>query len=245
MLESKFIIKANTLIADGTYRLELLGDSSATERGGQFADIAIEGFYLRRPLAVMQWNDEGISLIYKVIGEGTKKLAAMVPGQEIDLLTGLGNGFDADACKSKALIVSGGIGASPTFSLAKELIAKGKRVNVILGFNKADEIILEEEYRSLGAKLAITTVDGSKGIKGFVTDALADMAEGCDYFYSCGPKVMMKAVCEALDIPGETSLEERMGCGCGICYGCTCHTAKGPKRVCADGPVFKKEDIIW
>lgn len=245
MVESKFIIKANTLIADQTYRLDLLGDSSAMLRGGQFADLAIEGLYLRRPLAVTEWDDEGLTLIYKVVGEGTGKLSGFGPGRELDLLTGLGNGFNADACRNAALIVCGGIGASPAFSLAKELIAQGKKVNVILGFNKACEIILEEEYRALGARVAITTVDGSAGIRGFVTDALEEMAEGCDYFYSCGPKIMMKAVCEALEMDGEASLEERMGCGCGICYGCTCHTAKGPKRVCADGPVFKKEDIIW
>lgn len=245
MQEGRFIIKANTPIAALTYRLDLLGDSSATVRAGQFADIAVEGFYLRRPLAVTEWDDEGLSLIYKVVGEGTKKLSAMVPSQELNLLTGLGNGFDAQVCDNAALIVCGGIGASPAFSLAKDLIRRGKKVKVILGFNKAEEIILENEYRKLGAEVAVTTADGSAGIKGFVTDALPLMSDGCDYFYTCGPKVMMKAVCDALTIEGEASLEERMGCGCGICYGCTCHTVKGPKRVCADGPVFKKEDIIW
>lgn len=245
MKQGKFIITRNSEIAERTFRLEVEGDCSEFFRGGQFADIAIDGFFLRRPLAVTQWSKTNMSLIYKVIGEGTKKLATLSPGAELDILTGLGNGFDPDLCKEKSLIVCGGIGASPTFSLAKELIAAGKKVNVILGFNKATEILLEKEYEALGCKVTVTTVDGSAGIKGFVTDAFGTMADGCDYFYTCGPKVMMKAVCETLEIPGEASLEERMGCGCGICYGCTCHTKKGPRRVCADGPVFSKEDIIW
>ncbi|MBQ0097279.1 MAG: dihydroorotate dehydrogenase electron transfer subunit [Bacteroidales bacterium] len=246
MLQSKFIIKNNALIADQTYRLDLLGDSGAMERGGQFADVAIDGFYLRRPLAVTEWNEEGISLIYKVIGEGTKKLSTMTPGAALDILTGLGNGFDAGLCRKRALIVSGGIGASPTFTLAKDLIVAGRQVNVILGFNSADECILADEYKALGARVELTTVDGSTGTKGFVTALLPEMSEGCDHFYTCGPKVMMKAVCETLtDIDGEASMEERMGCGCGICYGCTCHTSDGPRRVCADGPVFPKDKIIW
>ena len=245
MQQGKFIIRSNREIADRTFLLEVEGDCIATQRAGQFADIAIDGFFLRRPLAVLQWDATKMSLVYKVVGEGTKKLAAMTPGEQLDILTGLGNGFDASLCRTKALIVCGGIGASPTFSLAKQLRERGIEVNVILGFNKASEIILEDEYKALGCKVAVTTVDGSAGVRGFVTDALQAMAPGCGCFYTCGPKVMMKAVCDALDIPGEASLEERMGCGCGICYGCTCHTQKGPKRVCADGPVFKKEDIVW
>lgn len=246
MLQSDYIIRSNRKIADQTFRLDLMGDSTAMERGGQFADVAIDGFYLRRPLAVTEWNDEGISLIYKVVGEGTKKLSAMAPGESLDVLTGLGNGFDASSCSRRALIVCGGIGASPTFTLAKDLVAAGKQVNVILGFNSAAECILIDEYRALGAYVEVTTVDGTAGTKGFVTAVLDRMAEGCDYFYTCGPKVMMKAVCEALDgMEGEVSMEERMGCGCGICYGCTCHTADGPRRICADGPVFGKDKIIW
>lgn len=246
MHQSNYIIQSNRQIADATFRLDLAGDSSAMVKGGQFANVAIDNFYLRRPLAVTEWSNEGISLIYKVVGEGTRKLSSMASGSVLNILTGLGNGFNADACKRRALIVSGGVGASPTFALAKELIASGKEVRVILGFNTRSECILEDEYLALGAKVAITTVDGSQGKKGFVTEVLEEMSEGCDYFYTCGPKVMMKAVCESLsDIDGEASLEERMGCGCGICYGCTCHTTEGPKRVCADGPVFSKNVIVW
>ena len=245
MLSGTFIIKGNRPIAEKTMRMDLLGDSSACVRGGQFADVALDGFFLRRPLAVTEWDSEGISLIYKIVGEGTKAMAKMLPGSSLDILTGLGNGFDASACSRTALVVCGGLGASPAFSLVKELLSAGKKVTVILGFNKASEIVLLDEYRALGADVHVATLDGSVGVKGFVTDAIDAVAPEYDYFYTCGPKVMMKAVCARLDCPGEASLEERMGCGCGICYGCTCHTASGPRRVCADGPVFKKEEIIW
>jgi len=235
-------ILSNTPIADHTYSLCLEGDGRAFERGGQFADIALDGHFLRRPFAVQKWDGKSFTLIYKVVGEGTKQLAAMTAGV-LDVLTGLGNGFDASMCRESALVVCGGLGASPVFTLVKDLLGQGKKVTVVLGFNTATEVILEEEYRQIGAEVITVTLDGSAGKKGLVTDWLPE--SGYDVFYTCGPKVMMKAVCQKLDIHGQASLEERMGCGCGICYGCTCHTAKGPKRVCADGPVFNKEDIIW
>lgn len=245
MKQGIFKIVENALIADGTYRMVLEGDTSAFERGGQFLDVAIEGRFLRRPFAVLEWDEHRLSFIYKVVGEGTGEMSAMAAGQTLDLLTGLGNGFDASECSSAALVVCGSIGASPTFSLVKELIAQGKKATVILGFNCSEDVILIDEYRALGADVRIATVDGSLGIKGFVTDAIKTINPEFDYYYTCGPMVMMKAVCSMLPGRGEASLEERMGCGCGICYGCTCHTEKGPRRVCADGPVFKKEDIIW
>ncbi len=245
MKVSDYIIESNVCIADGVYRMTLVGDTSAILRGGQFADIAIEGFFLRRPLAVTQWDDRSFSIIYKVVGQGTEVMATMQPGASINVMTGLGNGFDSAAAKKNALVVAGGIGASPCFTLAKELIARGVHTTVVLGYNRACDVILEDEYRSLGAEVIVATMDGSAGVKGLVTDAIAAHQPAYDYFYTCGPKVMMKAVCETLEGPGQVSLEERMGCGCGICYGCTCHTHKGARRVCADGPVFKKEDVIW
>lgn len=246
MKKADYIIESNRRIADGVYRMTLVGDTSAILRGGQFADVAVNGFYLRRPLAVTEWDACKFSIIYKVIGRGTEVMAAMQPGAGVNVLTGLGNGFDALATASKALVVCGGIGASPCFSLVKELLAKGRQVKVYLGFNTAADVILQAEYEALGADVTVVTMDGSAGFKGLVTDAIKAQNPQFDYFYSCGPKVMMKAVCDMLaDCPGEVSLEERMGCGCGICYGCTCHTKSGAKRVCADGPVFKKEEVIW
>ena len=243
MKQGNYIVESNVPIADGTFRMRLAGDTSGILRGGQFADLAVEGYFLRRPLAVLDWDAEGFSVIYKVVGAGTEVLSHILPGERIDVLTGLGNGFDASACKSSALVVCGGIGASPAFSLVKELLSQGKKVQVVLGFNKASEVILEDEYRKLGADVKVVTMDGSAGLKGLVTVAIPE--SGYDYFYCCGPKVMMKAVCGIVPVPGEVSLEERMGCGCGICYGCTCHTTGGPRRICADGPVFKKEEVIW
>lgn len=235
----------NVGIAAGIWRMTLKGDTSGILCGGQFADVEVEGFFLRRPFAVTDWTDDSLTMIYKVVGQGTEAMTGWKEGRKVNLLTGLGNGFDAGACRSRALVVCGGIGASPAFHLVKELIGAGREVTVILGFNTVGELILFDEYRRLGARVLVATMDGSLGIKGLVTDVMATLDEEYDYFYSCGPKVMMEAVCGKLDIDGEVSLEERMGCGCGICFGCTCHTTKGPRRVCVEGPVFKKEDVIW
>lgn len=245
MKKADYIIESNLPVADGVYHMTLVGDTSAILRGGQFADVAVDGFFLRRPLAVTEWDSEKFSIIYKVVGQGTEVMAGMQPGQSINVLTGLGTGFDASAAQKDALVVAGGIGASPCFSLVKELVGRGVHVTVVLGYNRACDVILEAEYRALGADVVVATMDGSAGIKGLVTDAIAAVNPPYDYFYTCGPKVMMKAVCDALQGNGEVSLEERMGCGCGICYGCTCHTKSGARRVCADGPVFKKEEVVW
>ncbi len=243
MKQACYTIKDNELIAPGVYRMRLEGDTSAITRPGQFVDVALDGFFLRRPIAVQKWDSGSMTIVYKAVGKGTEAMGRMAPGQSLDVLTGLGNGFDAGACNSSALIVCGGLGASPVFSLAKNLVEAGRKVRVIMGFNTAADVILSDEFEALGASVEVVTMDGSCGLKGLVTDAMPD--GGYDYFYTCGPKVMMKAVCGKASAPGEASLEERMGCGCGICYGCTCKTASGPKRVCADGPVFKKEEIIW
>lgn len=245
MKKADYIIRSNEQIADGVYRMTLVGDTSAITRAGQFADVAIDGFFLRRPLAVTEWDAECFTIIYKVVGQGTDVMSGMQPGASLNVLTGLGNGFDSGAARKDALVVAGGIGASPCFSLVKDLVGRGVHTTVVLGCNRACDVILEAEYKALGADVVVATMDGSAGVKGLVTDAIAAIKPAYDYFYTCGPKVMMKAVCEALDGDGQVSLEERMGCGCGICYGCTCHTKGGARRVCADGPVFNKEEVIW
>ena len=240
-----FTISGNDAVARDTFRLRLRADVPVTVRSGQFVDIALEGFYLRRPISVCDCSPEGLTLVYKTVGAGTRQMSAMRPGETLELLTGLGHGFSPEECSADALLVGGGLGAAPLHLLCKELIAAGKRVSVVLGFNREDEIVLRNEYRALGIEPVIATLDGSVGVKGFVTDAIREAAPKCDFFYTCGPMKMMQAVCAALPCPGEASLEERMGCGAGFCYGCSCHTAVGAKRICKDGPVFRKEDIIW
>ena len=244
MKKSLYTIAENSLIATKTFKMVLVGNGMVD---GEFVDIGIPGFYLRRPLSICDKEEGKLTVVYKVVGEGTKVLSEMGVGAELEVLTGLGRGFDPEACKSRALLVGGGLGVPPLYLLAKELKARGKKVTAVLGFNKADEIILAKEFKSVCDEVVISTADGSVGVKGFVTDAIRQMAgqAGHDYFYTCGPMVMMKAVCAALEGPGEASLEERMGCGAGFCYGCSIQTKNGPRRVCKDGPVFKKEELVW
>ena len=245
MKQVRFTIRSNERIAPSVFRMEMEGDTSGISRSGQFVDIAIDGFFLRRPISVCDRTEGYLTIIYKVVGKGTAALSGMTSGDTLDVLTGLGNGYDCSSCRKKALLVGGGVGTPPMYLLAKELLSQGKDVTAVLGFNTENEIFLKKELEDLGAKVIVSTADGSYGTKGFVTDAIRENGTDADYFYACGPKPMLKALCGALDIDGELSLEERMGCGTGICYGCTCMTAHGPKRICKDGPVFKKEDIIW
>jgi dihydroorotate dehydrogenase electron transfer subunit len=242
MIKSLYTIVENELIAPKTFKLVLAGES-VTE--GEFVNISIPGYYLRRPLSVCDLEDGKLTIVYKVVGEGTKVLSGMAVGAELEVLTGLGKGFETKECREKALLVGGGLGVPPLLLLAKRLKAEGKKVCAVLGFNKAEEIILEKEFRGVCDEVLISTVDGSVGVKGFVTDAIKAAEPAFDYFYTCGPMVMMKVVCSALEGPGEASLEERMGCGAGFCYGCSIQTKNGPRRVCKDGPVFKKEELIW
>ncbi len=245
MQKSIFHIESNDAVARDTFRLVLRTDGPVAVRSGQFVDIDIPGYYLRRPISVSDSLPDGVVLYYKVVGEGTRVLSAMAPGAALELLLPLGNGFHPEKCAAEALLIGGGLGAAPLYLLAKELLAAGKKVTAVLGFNKADEICLVDELKALGVPVHIATMDGSVGTKGFVTDAIAAAKPAFDRFYTCGPLPMMKAVCAALSAPGEVSLEERMGCGAGFCYGCTIQTASGPRRVCADGPVFDKEEVLW
>jgi dihydroorotate dehydrogenase electron transfer subunit len=240
-----FEIKGNQAVAPGCYLLSLEGDASAVAASGQFVQLALPGRYLRRPISICDYDARHLLLLYKVVGAGTDQLSEMKVGEQIEVISGLGNGFCPENTVQKALLVGGGMGVAPLYRLAKDLLAAGKAVHVILGFNTAAEVCLETEFKALGVDVTISTADGSKGVKGFVTDAIQTLAQDYDYFYTCGPMVMMKAVCQLCPTEGEASLEERMGCGFGICYGCTIKTAKGAKRVCADGPVFAKGDLLW
>ncbi len=242
MKQGLFSIIENIELAKNVMRMRLKGDCLGITKPGQFINILLDGFFLRRPISVCDVCGDVVTIIYKVVGEGTLKMSKMQEGS-LDILTGLGNGYDVSLSGDNPLLIGGGAGVPPMYMLAKELISLGKSVTVILGFNKKEEIFYEEEFKALGAKVFVTTVDGSYGIKGFVTDAMKDLSYS--YFYTCGPEPMLKAVYNASTSLGEFSFEERMGCGFGACMGCSCKTLYGNKRICKDGPVLKKGEIIW
>ena len=236
-----FEIITNEKIAANTYKTVLAGDISDI-KPGQFVNIRLDGFYLRRPISVCDAEDGKLTIIYKVVGQGTAAMSEMTAGTKLLVLTGLGNGYDLSVSGDSPLLIGGGAGVPPMYMLAKKLIENGKKVTVIMGFGKKDEIFFKEEFEALGAEVRITTVDGSYGIKGFVTDAFP---EEYTYFYTCGPEPMLKAVYNKTVTSGQCSFEERMGCGFGACMGCSCKTKYGNKRICKDGPVLIKEEIIW
>ena len=240
--QTQFSVLENTPLTASVYRMVLRGDTSAITAPGQFVNIALDGKFLRRPISVCDYDASTLTLIYKVVGSGTTQLSAM-GGGTLDILTGLGNGYDISAAGDAPVLIGGGVGVPPMYRLAKDLTAMGKTVSVILGFNTGSEIFLREEFEALGCKVIVTTADGSVGLRGFVTDALKDM--DYSYFYACGPEPMLKAVYKASKAPGQMSFEERMGCGFGACMGCSCKTLTGYKRICKDGPVMKKEEIQW
>jgi len=242
MKQTIFEITKNIPLNSQVMLMDLKGDVK-DNHPGQFIDIALDGLFLRRPISICNISGDTMTIIYKIVGKGTEKMAMLKAGDKLDVLTNLGNGYDLSKVNKDALLIGGGVGVPPLFMLAKELLSKGIDVTVILGFNTKDEIFYEDEFKALGAKVLVTTVDGSYGIKGFVTDIFKDVKY--DYFYTCGPLPMLKAVYKATDTSGEFSFEERMGCGFGACMGCSCKTNFGNKRICKDGPVFKKEEIIW
>jgi len=242
MKQSVFTVLSNTALTDSVYKMVLAGDTEAITAPGQFVNIRLEGMFLRRPISVCDYSEDTLTIIYKVVGKGTEAMSVMVPGTRLDILTGLGNGYDLSLSGSHPVLLGGGVGVPPMYRLAKELIAQSKHVSVILGFNTESEIFYENEFRALGCDVTVTTVDGSYGKKGFVTDALP---ENYTYFYTCGPEPMLKAVYRATATSGQMSFEERMGCGFGACMGCSCKTLTGYKRICKEGPVMKKEEILW
>ena len=243
MRQSYFAITENTPLTESVYRMVLSGDTGDITRPGQFVNIMLDGLFLRRPISVCDCEDGKLTLVYKVVGKGTEKMSRMAVGEELDILTGLGNGYDLTTAGDCPLLIGGGVGVPPLYMLAKKLIAEGKSVRVILGFNTAAEVFYEEEFRALGAAVTVTTVDGSRGVKGFVTAAIDEAPYS--YFYTCGPEPMLRAVYGASATSGQFSFEERMGCGFGACMGCSCKTVTGNKRICREGPVLVKEDILW
>ncbi len=242
MKQGIFKISENKKLTDNVYRMVLVGDTSDITACGQFINIQLDGLYLRRPISVCDRDETSVTIIYKVVGKGTEQMSNMVVGETLDVLTGLGNGYDLSLSGDKPVLLGGGVGVPPLYMLAKELVSQGKEVSVILGFNNQSEVFYEQEFKALGCNVTVTTVDGSYGVKGFVTNAYPD---DYTYFYTCGPEPMLKAIYKTAKTSGQMSFEERMGCGFGACMGCSCKTIAGYKRICKDGPVMKKEEILW
>ena len=242
MKQSIFEILENTALTKDVFKMVLSGDTSAITASGQFVNIQLEGLYLRRPISVCDWTENTLTIVYKVVGKGTEAMSKMAPGVKLDVLTGLGNGYDLSKAGDAPVLLGGGVGVPPMYGCAKRLVEMGIKPTVILGFNVKDEIFYEEAFKALGCETIVTTVDGSYGVKGFVTNALP---ENYTHFYTCGPEPMLKAVYKATNTSGQMSFEERMGCGFGACMGCSCKTLTGYKRICKDGPVMMKEEILW
>ncbi len=242
MKQGLFTIVEHRQLTETVWRMCLQGDTSEITAPGQFVNIRLDGLFLRRPISVCDCEGDILTIVYKVVGKGTRQMSRMTVGDTLDVLTGLGNGYDLSVAGDTPLLLGGGVGVPPLYLLAKRLIAEGRRVSVVLGFNTQNEVFYEQELRALGADVTVATVDGSYGMRGFVTDALP---EHYSYFYTCGPEPMLKAVYAATTTSGQFSFEERMGCGFGACMGCSCKTITGNKRICKEGPVLRREDILW
>ena len=243
MKDTLFTIKSNRLIAKNTYECVLVGDTSDISASGQFVNIKLDGFYLRRPISVCNVEGDELTLIYKVVGKGTEAMSAMKIGMELDVLNGLGNGFDTSRCGDKPLLIGGGVGLPPMIGLCRQLLAEGKHPTVLAGFNTESEVFLKDAVDAMGAPFVLSTMDGSAGVKGLVTDAMADI-EFTD-ICACGPLPMLKAIMNASNAPAQLSFEERMGCGFGACMGCTVKVKGGYKRICKDGPILDRDEVIW
>ena len=236
-------ILENKPLTELVWTMKLRADTAAIHAPGQFVNLKLEGMYLRRPISICDWDDHSITLIYKVVGQGTEAMTTLMPGQQLDALVGLGNGYQMEKAGDHPVCIGGGVGVPPMYGLAKRLAALGKDVTVILGFNTRDEIFYEAEFQALGVKTLVATADGSYGTRGFVTDVLKDLSYS--YVFTCGPMPMFRAIEKAAVTSGQFSFEERMGCGFGACMGCTCKTKYGNKRICKDGPVLEREEIVW
>ncbi len=243
MKQINYRITENKPIARDVWRMVLAGDTSALTAPGQFLNFRLEGQFLRRPISVCDWEEGSVTVIYKVVGKGTEQMSRMQPGEVIDTLVGLGNGFAPASSGDRPLLIGGGVGVPPLYHLCRVLAGEGKSCTIILGFNSADDVFYKEEFEALGAKVYITTADGTAGTRGFVTDVMGELEY--TYFYTCGPEPMFRAIERVAKTSGQYSFEERMGCGFGACMGCSCKTLTGNKRICIDGPVMQREEIIW
>lgn len=244
MKQSLFTIRKNESLTSTVFRMVLEGETSAVTGAGQFLNIKLDGLFLRRPISICDYDENTVTILYKVVGKGTEVMSEMAPSASLDILTGLGNGYDTTKSGDRPLLIGGGVGVPPMYRLAKNLISEGKKPIVILGFNTKNEAFYVEEFESLGVEVIVATADGTLGTKGFVTDIVKSLSN-YTYFYTCGPEPMLKALSDCTTTSGQLSFEERMGCGFGACMGCSCETKYGNKRICKDGPVLEKEEIIW
>ena len=242
MIQTTLTLAQSRPLTADVWEMAFLGDTEAFSRPGQFVNIKIDGCFLRRPLSVCDWDKDSLTVVYRIVGRGTEKLSRMESGS-LDILTGLGNGFDLAPAGDRPLLIGGGLGFTPLYALAKRLIAEGKKPQVLLGFATAAQVVYEEEFKALGCAVTLCTEDGSRGLKGYVTQAMASL--DYSYFYTCGPEAMFKAVNDCAVTSGQFSFEQRMGCGFGACMGCSCETLYGVKRICKEGPVLRKEEIKW
>ena len=243
MTQGFYTVRSNRPLTRWVWEMVLEGDTSALTRPGQFVNLKLDGLFLRRPISVCDYDDTTITLLYKVVGKGTEQMTNIAVGDRVDMLVGLGNGFDTEKCGDAPLLIGGGVGVPPMYRLAKDLIAQGKHPRVILGFRTAEEVFYADRFAAIGAEVFVATEDGSMGTKGFVTDVMREM--DYDYFYTCGPMPMFRAIEQTARTSGQYSFEERMGCGFGACMGCSCETKYGSKRICRDGPVLEREEIVW
>ena len=243
--QGMYKVTYNSQIAKNIYKMILTGDTEPLKKPGQFVNIKIPGLYLRRPISVCDVGEGEFSIIYKIVGQGTTELSQLCRGETLDILTGLGNGFNINQCGNRTLLIGGGVGIPPLYWLAKALLQEGKTPVAILGFNTAAEIFMEKEFINLDIQTFVTTMDGSYGSKGVVTNLISEKEITGDYFCACGPIPMLRAVCTACSFSGQVSFEQRMGCGFGACMCCSIMTKKGPKRICKEGPVLLKEEILW
>ena len=243
MKKSLFTIRENQSIAKGIYSMVLEGDTNAIQKPGQFLNIALDGFTLRRPFSVCDWDESALTILYKTIGAGTRYMTTLKSGQPLDILTGLGNGYDMEPAGNAPLLIGGGAGIPPLYGLAKRLIRPGVSPHVILGFRTKEEVFYLDAFQNLGVRVTVCTQDGSMGTHGLVTDAIGEKTQS--YLYTCGPDGMLRAVYARTALDGQFSFEERMACGFGACMGCSCMTKYGSKRICKEGPVLRREEIVW
>ncbi len=242
MKQESLRILSNSQVGKETYQIRLEAKDEFLSLPGQFCEVALPGFYLRRPLSIFDQEKNTITFLYKILGEGTKSLSKMKVGDNLDVLLNLGNGFSLDK-SSSPLLIGGGIGVAPLYFLAKEFKKQHKNVKFLLGFKNKEEALLLEEFSQLG-EVYLTSDDGTLGEKGNPVTYLGNHSLDFDFFYACGPLVMLKYLSRT-PFYGEVSLEARMGCGFGACMGCSIKTTEGFKRVCKEGPVFKKEEVIY